>query len=232
VDAGVSRQDVIAALTQGLSLPLGPIKPKLLGLILEAIRLCWQTLPATKATGDEMTVTALLEPLLNSYFKSDRRLRNLVSVAVRGKETPNFDASRLEMRPDLSVFFKARPENFPLIIECKLIDHPNDKRVGLYCDEGIARFINGDYAWATREAIMLAYVRDGCNVEGRLVPYLTTAAGKSPDAFQTLAHPASDISVHPSAHHSEHGRAFSYPAEVNGGSPGPIRLWHLWLSPT
>jgi hypothetical protein len=232
----LAGSDHIAALTVGLTLPLSPIAPAHMAVILEALAKTWAEMmssnSATCSDGDEKAVNALLEPRLNSRFQTDPDYLNLVSSVVRGKETVNFNGAALEKRPDLSLMFAAPRHNFPLVIECKIIDHPDDKTTRLYCNEGLIRFVNGEYAWATKEAIMLAYVRDGSTVEGRLVAHLTTAAGKSPDPFQSVAYPTSDIDVHPTAHRSEHGRTFSYPAEVDGGDPGPIRLWHLWLSLT
>jgi hypothetical protein len=229
VAVGASGRDVVAVLTQGLRFPLNPIAPEHMRIILNAIDVCWQKLPASKALGEEKDVNALFEPVLNSHVQNDPLCKNLFSFVVRGKETVNFNGEKLEKRPDLQVMLATPRENFPLIIECKLIDHPNGKRVGMYCDEGIARFINGDYAWATREAIMLAYVRDGSDFESRLKPHLVASAGKKPDPLMIKVHPQADSSVHPTAYYSEHGRSFKYTAETNGDDPGTITLWHLWL---
>ena len=55
----------------------------------------------------------------------------------------------------------------------KLID--NDHPVGThYCDSGIKRFIDGDYAWAMQEGMLVAYVRGGCTINKDLAPVLAS----------------------------------------------------------
>ena len=70
------------------------------------------------------------------------------------------DGSHIEKRPDLTLYLTSRNPNFPLVVECKIIDRRTRKGVDLYCEEGLRRFIDGEYAWTNSEAVMLAYVRD------------------------------------------------------------------------
>ena len=44
-----------------------------------------------------------------------------------------------------------------------------------YCDDGLVRFVRGDYAWAMQEAMMLAYTRDGRTIAGHLIPEIAKA---------------------------------------------------------
>src|SRR3546814_4030189 len=82
--------------------------------------------------------------------------------------------SRLEQRPDLSIHLTARTRRFPLIAEAKIIDATRGEH--LYCSQGLRRFLNGKYGWGAREALMIAYVRDGTTIATRLKPYLALPA--------------------------------------------------------
>jgi hypothetical protein len=230
---GAARPDHIAELTRGAHLPLDPVKSEHLSIILETITSAWQALLATGAvalfTGDEAEVNALLDPRLNHYCQSQPLWKDLVHSVQRGRESMSYDGNKLEKRPDLSFIFLHGNRNFPMVVECKIIDHPNDKSVSLYCEKGIARFVCGDYAWACREAVMLAYVRDGTTVPSNLAPHLASKAKLSPDPFQTTSHPSLRTDLHPTVLHSEHQRSFTYPSFVDGAAPGSISLFHLWL---
>lgn len=233
ITKGPPRPDHIAELTMGVRLPLEPVKNEHLSVILETISAAWQELCAAGAaalrTGDEAEVSALLDPRLNHFCQSLPLWKDLVHSVHRGRESMSYDGSKLELRPDLSFIFLHGNRNFPMAVECKIIDHRNSKTVGLYCTNGILRFVCGDYAWANREAIMLAYVRDGSSLSTRLVPHLANSAKASPDPMQTTSLPQSRIDIHPAVHHTQHERSFRYPLAVDGNDPGPISLYHLWL---
>jgi hypothetical protein len=230
---GVPRPDHIAELTRGAHLPLDPVRSEHLSVILETITCAWQELHASGAAalfkGDEAEVNALLDPRLNYYCQSHPLWKDLVHSVHRGRESMSYDGGKLEKRPDLSFVFLHGNRNFPMVVECKIVDHPNEKSVSLYCEKGIARFVCGDYAWASREAVMLAYVRDGTTVPSKLTPHLASEAKLVPDPFQTTSYPVPRTDLHSTVHHSEHQRSFSYPSVVNGTVPGPISLFHLWL---
>lgn len=231
---GKPRPDHIAELTRDCALPLDPIADELLGVILETISRAWDELRAGGAavlrSGDEAEVNALLEPRLNHLRELSPLWGGLVSSIVRGRESMNYNGARLEPRPDLTLLLTRRNSNFPLTIECKIIDHANKKDVGLYCTKGLARFIDGEYAWANREAIMLAYVRDGSTVPSKLSPHLAKKGRAQPDPFLTIAMPALRVDIHPVAHFTAHSRAFRYLQNCNGTNPGDISLSHLWLT--
>jgi hypothetical protein len=228
-----AANDQVAVFVNGLSLPLDAIPDENLTIILETICSAWQSLITNGSeiltSGDEKNVTALLEASLIHLCKTDPLFKGLVSIVARGVESRNFDSTKIELRPDLSIYLTDPKRPFPLILECKLIDHPNGKDVSLYCSKGIARFVNGDYAWTNREAIMLAYVRDGSTVQQCLASHLLKSAKSKPDPFQTTSHPVARPEVHPAVHQSSHDRNFTYLSVVDGTEPGVIGLFHLWL---
>lgn len=225
---GAPRPDHIANLTMGVQLPLDPIDDVHMSVILETVSQAWQQLsdegePALHS-GTEPEVSALLGPRLNNLRESNAMWSQLVSVVGMGSEAFSYNASSLQTKPDLHFHLTQRNANFPLIVECKVIDHPHGKTVGLYCSNGIERFVSGYYSSATREAVMLAYVRDGSTIAGRLAPHLASSEKINPDPLQTICHPFPRPDVHPTIQQSEHRRNLGEGAEAE-----PIVLFHLWL---
>lgn len=227
------RPDHIAELTSDIALPLPPIPDFHLSCIAEVLAQAWQDLlarhGATLRAGGETEVNDLMASRLNNLLDTDPIWRGLASSVTRGSESLSHDGSHLEKRPDLSIHLTRRNPNFPLTVECKLIDHPKGKTVDLYCRQGLARFVNGEYAWTAREAFMLAYVRHSATIGNSLAPHLaaTMAAGAA-DPLQTLDPPRSDAPPPWERARSRHERPFRY--QGSNATPGPIIIWHLWLS--
>lgn len=228
------RRDQIDALTRGLRLPLPAIEAAYLEVIAESLYqafadVCTQH-PATIASGSEAEVTALLEARLNERLDQDPLLRQLVIYVARGKETVSFDGSHLEKRPDLSLHLSSRERSFPLIVEAKILESTAAKTEVLYCDNGLCRFLAGDYAWANREAIMVAYVRDGSSIHGKLTPFLAKAMKRKPPHYSVEMLPVSAQNGLVDSAWSRHGRSFVYPQQAPPAEPGAIRILHVWLS--
>lgn len=227
------RPEQIAELTQGLRLPLSAIEQRHLYFIAEMIVRAWsdlrQSQAATLLRGNEAEINALMETRLNNLLEEDPRWEQLIRNVKRGVETISYDGRHLEKRPDLSIHLTRRRPAFPLVVECKLLNAAKQKSEALYCQKGLARFIDGDYAWATREAFMLGYVHDNSSTLLTLAPYLASARQSPPDVYLTeselesLGNGAMDLSK------SKHGRKFSYLGAVNR-DPEAITIWHLWVS--
>jgi hypothetical protein len=228
------RPDQIAELTRGYEIPFPPLAEPHLDYIVRTIAVVWEGLstrhPATMATGSEPEVTALLVTALCRLIDVDPRWRQMVHLVTRGTETLNYDGRHLQKEPDLSIHLTCRPGLFPFIVECKIIDAANGKTVRLYRLEGIDRFLSGDYAWATREALMLAFVRDGSTTAAALAPILRVPLAALPSSRLIPASAVHGSSPAPDLAHSVHGRGFRYPGmPILRDDPGPIRLLHLWL---
>lgn len=224
------RPDQIAELTRGLNLPLEEIDEVYLHIIADGVAQAFvdirDSTPIAVATGSEAEVTALLEARLNRMIEDDVVWRQLVAAVVRGKESLSFDGAHLEKRPDLSIHLTARAIRFPLIVEAKVID--TTKGESLYCSQGIRRFLNGEYSWGGREAFMLAYVRDGSTIAGRLEPYLALPAHVTSYAVEDA--PTSLGNGSYDAARSRHRRSFLYAHTTPpANDPGAIDLWHLWV---
>lgn len=127
--------DQVAALVRGVRLPLEPIGEEFLDVIAEGISEAFEharaTAPLTVAKGNETAVTALLESHLNRRIDEDPLWRLLVTSVGRGVESVNYDGTKLEKRPDLSIVLSKRSRRFPLIVEAKIVDHKSGKTARL-----------------------------------------------------------------------------------------------------
>ncbi len=226
------REDQVAELTRGQSLPLAPLHEEHLKCIAAVLNRAWNDLMAerraTLLSGAEAELNSLMEIRLNALLETDALWAMLARNVARGKETISFDGSHLEKRPDLSIYLTDRSPSFPLIVECKLIDVRRRKTVDLYCEDGLLRFVRGDYGWATREAFMLAYVRDNSTIVACLRPFLHESRTKQPDVYRTDALPESISESDMHVARSSHNREFRYVGLGNG--PGAIAIWHLWIA--
>lgn len=226
--------DQIAALVSGVKLPLEPIGEEFLDIVVEGLSSAFEDAraasPTTVASASEAAVTALMETHLNRKIDEDPFWRTLVASVGRGTESVNFDGTKLEKRPDLSITFSERSRRFPLIVEAKIIDHGSGKTSKLYCDNGIARFLNGDYAWGCQEAFMLAYVRDASPQLNTLQERLSTKDKSVEPPYGTLAGPSERCASIGDLAITRHARSFTYPCQsAPEHKPGDVHLWHLWL---
>jgi hypothetical protein len=157
---------------------------------------------------------------------------------VRQAQTENFDLTRLGKAPDLC--FKLRnDEEEPrpalsthdaLFVECKPVD-ANHAAGSVYCDKGLSRFVEGDYAWAMGEAMMIGYARAGRTIPKHLVP-----AMQKPDRFEALKTTELPKPVEVSEavgteraetlHASRHRRGFPWPYDK--GPASEIVMYHSW----
>jgi hypothetical protein len=229
------RPNQIDALTCGLRLPLPALDAAHLEIIAEGLHRAFQEVravhPTEVASGSEAEVTALVEARLNVATGQDPFWGQLVLCAVRGKESVSFDGSQIEKRPDLSIYLSSRTRNFPLIVEAKILDFATAKTAALYCDKGLCRFLTGEYAWASQEAFMMAYVRDGSSITGQLTPLLAKDMARVQPRYSVQTLPTFTGTQTGDLACSQHIRAFTYlnqapPTHI----PGPISIWHLWLA--
>ena len=229
------RLDPVAELTRrNRRLPLPAIKDTHLQVLAEGLREAFDDLcerrPVAMATGNEPEVTTLLQTRLNALCEEDSLWGRLVRFVARGAENISFDGSHLEKRPDLSVSLYGQPRDFPLVVEAKILDAATSRTVASYCDDnGLLRFVKGEYAWASREAFMLAYVRDGSSIDSKLRPRLAHAMALNPARHLVEELPVYVGSGALDLAYTRHGRKFTYPVQAPPNRPGSISVWHLWL---
>ena len=224
----------IAELTRGTRLPMSAIVDVHLQILAEGFKEAFDDLckrePDMIASADEPEVTALLQAVLNRLIEENILWGQLVRCVVRGGESISFDGSHLEKRPDLSIYLTERTRHFPLVVEAKILDGANSKTVATYCNHGLLRFVEGEYAWGNREAFMLGYVRDGSSIDTKLRPRLAKAMTLNPRPYLVEALPIHVGSGGLDLSYTRHSREFVYVSQAPPNSPGPISLWHLWLS--
>lgn len=181
----------------------------------------------------EDAITRQLHALLEDRFLSTnevsgfdrRRIRNI----VRAPEISNHDGSHPAKKPDLVLFllkrerYSVQSSQDAIFAECKPVDDTH--AIGQhYCDQGIMRFVNGEYAWAMQDGVMVAYVRGCRTIESTLSPAL---AGK--DRHERLGSPAPPTIVPTKEgtllHRTEHARKFLW---AGGEEACSIRLYHSW----
>jgi hypothetical protein len=166
----------------------------------------------------EEVVTEKVQRVLNEHSSDHRRC----APGLRSFETVNRGAKvsavdhRIELMPDL-VFRPPVPRgvrnrsDWGYYVECKIIEGTTS--IGLYCTQGVARFVSGEYSARMPSGSMLAYVRDGSRPFQSLQPRLD-------GSYATLNHAARGIDASESLH-------------ARGTLPCPcvdITLVHLWLS--
>ena len=212
---------------RGVELPLPPLQRRPLMAIAEMLVAAWNGLKEEHAdvlcNEEEKEVNTLMDSRLNSLFEKNPQWSMLVTCISRGRESINYDGSKLEKRPDLSIHLTSRFSRLSLVVECKILDSSSKKSIDLYCDQGLLRFIDGQYAWYSREGFMLAYVRDGASIANCLTPHLDKNRQQSPDPFLTKQLPKSIVFPSHELAQSRHGRQFP-------DNPGSIDIWHLWLT--
>ena len=194
------------------------------------------------ATAKEDEVTAALRSVIENDLRQSGSVRGFnrhtYESVVRQGEVANFDGTRRAKTPDLC--FRLRYDDFrpnlvlsefdALFVECKPVDATH--AVGSkYCDDGLVRFVIGDYAWAMQEGMMLAYARDGKTIADHLIPAMSNPVRMTSLAIVQFPEPclAPDAASNPRAeavHISRHRRNFSW--LDNKGQATDITIYHLW----
>ena len=196
------------------------------------------------AAATEDQVTAALRSTIENRLRQTGEVRGFntrtFEFVVRQGQWQNASGTILTKTPDL--FFKLRDDDSRrdrvlsefdgLFVEAKPTDaaHPAGSK---YCDDGLIRFVRGDYAWAMQEGMMLAYTRDGRTISGHLIPAMNEASRMT--SLATIQLPqvcpvtgAADCPEAEAVHISHHRRNFEWPH--GKGSATDITVYHLWHS--
>ena len=193
----------------------------------------------SEATEDQVTteLRSVIENDLrqNGFVKGFNR-RTYDSV-IRQAQVANFDKTRPAMTPDLCfklripdrATYRGLSEYDALFVECKPVDSTHAAG-SKYCDDGVVRFVKGDYAWAMQEGMMIAYARDQRTITDHLIPAmieekrLSSLATVQPP--EVLAAHRGENATAERIHVSVHRRDFAWPDEK--GPATNITLYHLW----
>lgn len=190
----------------------------------------------------EDQVTAALRSIIENNLRQTGEVpgfsKRTYETVIRQGQWVNYDGTRPTKTPDL--FFRLRNDECEprpvlsefdgLFIEAKPIDatHPSG---GKYCDDGLIRFVRGDYAWAMQEAMMLGYARDGRTISGHLIPAMNDPARAASLAILQIPQLCLETAAAPcpaaeAVHMSRHRRDFQW--RDGKGPATDIIVYHLW----
>lgn len=231
-------KDTLAIREQGFALPHPMVSVSVFMAMEEAITLAWTILhtspprPFDPVTANENTYTTHLHEILEDHLLDSGLVGGFDGDTFSGIKRPevrNFNGQKPSKKPDMVAYLADRPNvkrsQDGLFIECKPVDAKHSL-TGDYCKEGIHRFVDGDYAWAMTEALMVGYntvhkkpshaLMDPFRKQAKIV----LAIGNLQDCPSSPHQPPVAI--------SQHKRIF--PIGPTGQTAPPIQLRHLWLA--
>lgn len=228
----------IGFFTHGIeyTLPHPPIPQRIVLLICKVIKKAWQLLEEMPPSdflmqsADEDTITQLLVEIIENRLRKSGHVNGfncaLFGRVIRAPKITNFDKKHPDKMPDF--VFDLKREQHPILndqdglfVECKPVDsvHPI---LSFYCNKGLIRFINGDYAWAMLDALMVGYVKGNYSFV-KLASVLDDS--KNNAVLKTTDHFVVKINE---IYRSSHNRAFEW---IEGhGQAKPITVSHFWLT--
>jgi hypothetical protein len=130
------------------------------------------------ATAKEDVVTVHLQHVVENRLRKTGEVPGFDQRSFgrlwREPKVVSYDMRHLDKMPDM-IFHLNRDSlavlstEDGLFVECKPADkaHPAGQD---YCDAGVRRFVDGEYAWAMQDAMMVCYSRDGRTIPDHLVP--------------------------------------------------------------
>lgn len=224
-----------------------PLPPNIIRVVARAIKYAWNEISADPATHlvnvtpgapeEDVYTDAICNMLLQMLDMAQPAVPGFTSetfqTVSRGENLSNYNGNQLNKQPDLIIRLANSPLSFTrrlvgIFIESKVVCMA--KPINLYTTSGLSRFIDGHYGWTMQAGMMLAYqkpkhrsiscLEDQLNKEAALSS--VAIAGKHLDMRAAYA---------PITAASSHKRAWQY---IGGGSPGDIRIWHMWdlVTPT
>lgn len=232
-------------------LPHPNVSPQLIKLVCKVLAHSFEVLrkqgkDLEDLSEDEITAE-LMEYIENTVLKANGNpamggipgFTNIFFRSVtRQSNARSYNQSKIRPSPDLWFLLNYTERSFVLpsydvlLVECKIVDATSNRSAGKwYGDNGMIRFVQGDYAWAMQEGIILAYARNHKTIQGDLIPAMA-----EPDRVVRLKALSQPMPVPSKAlaaycpeplHASKHERGFRY--LENKGTAPPISIYHLWL---
>ncbi len=223
--------------THGIAfqLPHPKIPQRTILLLCRIIKRAWQLLQEEPPSNfilqsaDEDTITQVLTEIIENRLRKNGDVDGFdcarFGKVTREPKITNVDKKHPDKMPD--IFFDLKRDQLPvlsdqdgLFVECKPVDrkHPI---LSCYCQKGLVRFVNGDYAWAMQDALMVGYVKAPYSFK-KLASVLE--GGKKRITLRTTDH--STVDEH-AIYSSNHKRGFEWPE--SRGQACEISVAHLWL---
>lgn len=191
-------------------------------------------------TEDE--ITAALRSIVENDLRQTGAVkgfnRRTFETVARQAQVSNHDFTKRAKAPDLCFRlndYEREPqpilsEHNALFVECKPVGkaHPVGSK---YCDDGVCRFVDGDYAWAMEEALMFGYVRHGRTITRFLIPAMKEPRRLERLKTSELPRPIEDLHTVicgnvETLYVSRHRREFSWPD--GNGAATDIFIYHSW----
>lgn len=224
-------------------LPHPPIMEGVLRIIENAIREAWKQAIETIDLNGMKAEDAYEDQLTEVLCKNLETIRlqnssgfcpDLFESVQRESNWRDYQNSSIDKQPDLVFkFYGKRPGvDFDsayydgLFVECKPIDSKH-KIQGHYFDKGLSRFVNGNYAWAMQDAMMLGYTNDTVNLNSKLIPVLSKPAVQKSLNMSDSPKPCQGDKIISDRCDTRHTREWEY--QHNGSKAGSIRIRHVWL---
>jgi hypothetical protein len=223
-------------------LPLNQLPVRMILSIENALRIAWSRINADAKskpilnTGNEDEITALIQSELEELRHSKSAAgyhESVFAMTERGSELISYNANHIKKSPDLIFRLKSKRPGLPprlniydgIFVECKLIT--KSATVNDYVQNGLQRFVDGEYAWAVQQGLMMAYVRTTQDLPTTLDDYFVKH--KTANNFNLISNlVACNLSIaSPKVFTSKHGRSWTYPSTT---SPGDIDVRHIWLN--
>jgi len=229
---------VVGFFTHGIeyTLPHPQIPQRTVLLLCKVIKRAWQlliTMPPSNfiiQSANEDTITqVLVDEIIENRLRKSGEVHGfncaLFGKVIREPKITNFDKKHPDKMPD--IFFDLKRDQLPILnnqdglfVECKPVDHKHSI-LSCYCQKGLIRFVNGDYAWAMQDALMVGYVKEPYSFK-KLASALDD--GKKSADLKTTNHSVVDEYT---IYCSTHNRDFEWPGKR--GHACPISVVHLWL---
>ena len=225
-------------------LPHPQIMEGVLKIIENAIREAWSRVIKNIDVNSMKAKDAYEDQLTEALWKylEEIRLQSLsgfcpdqfesVQRESNWRDVPN---SSIDKQPDLVFKFSGKPRfgvdldsavYDGLFVECKPIDSKHSIQ-GHYLNKGLSRFVDGTYAWAMQDAMMLGYTNDCFNLNRKLIPALSKLSVQQALKMSALPLPCEGDTVISDRCKTLHIREWPY--QHNREKSGPIRIKHLWL---
>ncbi|MGO8900484.1 MAG: hypothetical protein ACLQU5_19370 [Isosphaeraceae bacterium] len=185
---------------------------------------------------DEDSITRELRTCLMNMVLDGGQVPGFTSdlfYITREAKFESYDGTHLDKMPDIHIHIvRSSPVSIPsadgLFVECKPVDrdHPAGST---YCDKGIIRFVNGDYAWASIRALMVGYASPGYTMPQTLTTSLRDRKKVLGVTGKVMAcKDCKPKGYGQQPHITIHRRGFVYP--LTKTKPPAIILRHIWLN--
>lgn len=224
-------------------LPHPPIMEGVLRIIENAIREAWTQIIETIDLNGMKAEDAYEDQLTEVLCKclEGIRLQNSSGFCPdqfesvqRESNWRDFQNSSIDKQPDLVFKFYGKRPGVEidsayydgLFVECKPIDSKHSIQ-GHYLDKGLSRFVDGTYAWAMQNAMMLGYTTDTVNLNSKLMPALSKLSVQESLKMSDSPSPCIGDTAISDRCETHHIRDWEY--QHNREKSGLIRIRHLWL---